>query len=222
MCSKVFFFFFCLLAFSSLAVGEDVQGSSCNVTDITSSSASECGVSVMYEWETFTLSPSNTSACTSATYAPEDIESVFVLAIRPGEDGSGNTTIPVAHALASNGVVQTPVSCVQIQAGQQNDDMDYVCADSTPFSSGTTYYVKVTGQVEVETQVQVYVGFAEGSTSSCSTSYVSSSGSSALYFFLIAAGAAIVLLVFVGIIVAAIGGLIYLKKKKSAQYESYD
>ena len=212
----------CCLVLSSLVVGEDVQGSSCNATDVATSSASECGVSVMYEWETYTLYPTNTSACASATYAPEDIDSVFVLAIRPGEDGTGNTTIPIAYALASNGLVQTPVSCVQVQEGQQNDDMDYSCADSTPFSSGTTYYVQVTGQVEVETQVQVYVGFAEGSASSCSTSYVSSSGSSAFYYFLIAAGVAIVLVLIIGIIVALIGGLIYLKKKKSAQYMSYD
>merc|ERR1712137_782882 len=164
-------------------------------------------------WAAISVNNTQTQACAQYTYT------LFVIAVRPGEDATGNFTQYMTQAGSGGNYVAG--TCVQIQAGQEDDDMDYGCVAS-PYNSTTTLTIysvpPAAGVAANSTAFEVYAGFAEGSTTDCASSLVSSSGGIATWVWVLIGVVAVV--VVVGII-AAIGGFFYMKRKKDS-YQLYE
>merc|ERR1712137_1369118 len=204
---------FVVLLLVALALADD-HVANCTVAATTSPKTSGCTVVDLSEWTPLTVT-SAANACTMTNYTADDAAStnVFVLAIRPGSDSTGNITLPRAFATVGG----ANVGCAQIQSDQE-DDMDYGCYGVTSFASQTAYYVTLMPNgVEVSTTIEVYSGFSEGTTGACASSYVSSSGSSIWLWVIIG----VIVVLAVVIIAGAIGGFLYMKKKKSS-YQLYE
>merc|ERR1712137_112820 len=170
----------------------------------------------LQQWTSVSVNPAG-SACTSTAYTADDIPSngTFVLAVRPGDDASGNYTLATATAVVNN----TAQACASIDGSAEDDDFDFTCSSSSAFSAYTTYYVNVvlSAAATANTTLEVYSGFADGSLADCAESYVSSSGSSIWLWVIIA----VVVVLAIVIIVGAVGGFLYMKKKKST-YQLYE
>lgn len=167
------------------------------------------------DWTTATVT-AGTTVCYNIELddVPDGSDFTFVVAARPGSEAAGNTTFVQVYAFNNN---TTPnMVCAQTQPGQEDDDMDYVCANGTLYSQKVTValvYANATGSATLD----FYAGFNDGTVGECTASYVSSSGSSVWLWVIL--GVAVVLVIVV--ILAAVGGFIYMKKKKSS-YQLYE
>merc|ERR1712137_1321388 len=102
----------------------------------------------------------------------------------------------------------TVIGCVSLTASQEEDDTDYLCSAQT----ATAYYTVASNAGANTTTIDIYTGYAEGTVSDCTASYVSSSGSSIWLWVVIG----LVVVVIVVVILAAVGGFLYMKKKKNS------
>merc|ERR1711862_614417 len=188
----------------------DGTKSNCTATAQTIVTTS-CAAVDLQQWTSVSVNPAG-SACTSTAYTADDIPSngTFVLAVRPGDDASGNYTLATATAVVHG----TAQACASIDGSAEDDDFDFTCSSSSAFSAYTTYYVNVVlaAAATANTTLEVYSGFAD-----CAESYVSSSGSSIWLWVIIA----VVVVLAIVIIVGAVGGFLYMMKKKST-YQLYE
>merc|ERR1711974_45884 len=204
-----------LCLFVALSFAADGTKSNCTATAQTIVTTS-CAAVDLQQWTSVSVNPAG-SACTSTAYTADNIQTngTFVLAVRPGDDASGNYTLATATAVVNN----TAQACASIDGSAEDDDFDFTCSSSSAFSAYTTYYVNVVlaAAATANTTLEVYSGFAEGSLTDCAESYVSSSGSSIWLWVIIA----VVVVLAIVIIVGAVGGFLYMKKKKST-YQLYE
>merc|ERR1712100_299081 len=154
---KIVFIALCLFA---LAFADDTKS---NCTTVATIPASCTG----------TQNTADTNECYSVTSDDgfDSSEDVYVLATRNGDDG-----VPASNAaVTTTGFTNTTViGCVSLTASQEEDDTDYLCSAQT----ATAYFTVASNAGANATTIDIYTGYAEGTVSDCTASYVSSSGSS--------------------------------------------
>merc|ERR1712169_36002 len=193
---KIVFIALCLFA---LAFADDTKS---NCTTVATIPASCTG----------TQNTADPNECYSVTFDDgfDSSEDVYVLATRNGDDG-----VPASNAaVTTTGFTNTTViGCVSLTASQEEDDTDYLCSAQT----ATAYFTVASNAGANATTIDIYTGYAEGTVSDCTASYVSSSGSSIWLWVVIG----LVVVVIVVVILAAVGGFLYMKKKKNS-YQLYE
>jgi len=169
------------------------------------------------DWTEVTVNGTKTACFQAAFEADDSDEGYFVLAVRPGDDAvnAGNAQVNARYKGANTTELNL---CVQPQAGQVEDDMDFTCASTNgTFAQGSTGNVTIlvfsNSAAGNSSTVEIYAGFADGSA--CSASMVSSGGS---WWWIVIV---LIVIVVIIVIVAAVGGFLYMKKKKSS-YQLYE
>merc|ERR1711982_52345 len=188
---KIVFIALCLFA---LAFADDTKSNCTTVATIPASCTGTQNTADPNEWVTVENLAAGTNACYSVT----------------GDDG-----VPASNAaVTTTGFTNTTViGCVSLTASQEEDDTDYLCSSQT----ATAYYTVASNAGANATTIDIYTGYAEGTVSDCTASYVSSSGSSIWLWVVIG----LVVVVIVVVILAAVGGFLYMKKKKNS-YQLYE
>merc|ERR1712137_34484 len=191
---KIVFIALCLFA---LAFADDTKSNCTTVATIPASCTGTQNTADPNEWVTVENLGAGANACYSVTFDDgfDSSEDVYVLATRTGFT---NTTV---------------IGCVSLTASQEEDDTDYLCSSQT----ATAYYTVASNAGANATTIDIYTGYAEGTVSDCTASYVSSSGSSIWLWVVIG----LVVVVIVVVILAAVGGFLYMKKKKNS-YQLYE
>merc|ERR1712107_685399 len=184
---KIVFIALCLFA---LAFADDTKSNCTTVATIPASCTGTQNTADPNEWVTVENLAAGTNACYSVTF----------------DDG-----FPASNAaVTTTGFTNTTViGCVSLTASQEEDDTDYLCSAQT----ATAYFTVASNAGANATTIDIYTGYAEGTVSDCTASYVSSSGSSIWLWVVI--GLVVV------VIVAAVGGFLYMKKKKNS-YQLYE
>merc|ERR1712063_40296 len=204
---KIVFIALCLFA-----LADDTKSNCTTVATIPASCTGTQNTADPNEWVTVENLGAGANACYSVTFDDgfDSSEDVYVLATRNGDDG-----VPASNAaVTTTGFTNTTViGCVSLTASQEEDDTDYLCSSQT----ATAYYTVASNAGANATTIDIYTGYAEGTVSDCTASYVSSSGSSIWLWVVIG----LVVVVIVVVILAAVGGFLYMKKKKNS-YQLYE
>merc|ERR1719282_449111 len=168
------------------------------------------------EWNDVTV-PAGGAICqpVNSTDSESD-DNVFVIALRPGGDAAGPVDQVQANALDAAG---NAFGCAAVQEGQEDEDMDFNCYAPNTFNSSAKAYVLLSNRnTTADATLEVYVGFADGSVSTCSSDYVD--GGSNTWVWIVAV--VVVLLVIVVIILAVVGVVMWKKKQKQSAYDLYE
>merc|ERR1712137_498651 len=125
---KVLAILLCLLV--ALSFADDSADTSVSCTTAKADPSVGCttyGTVDLDDWTAVTLNAS-AIACYNAVYESDDSEEkYFVLAIRPGDDGANPTAAQLYGGIKLNGTFYANL-CVQPQANQVDDEMDFLCS----------------------------------------------------------------------------------------------
>jgi len=206
---KIVFIALCLFA---LAFADDTKSNCTTTATIPASCTGTTNTADPNKWVTVENLAAASNVCYSVTFDDgfDSTEDVYVLATRNGDDGT-----PASNALVTTTGFNSsaPIGCVSLTASQEEDDTDYLCSAQTV----SAYYTVASNAGTNATTIDIYTGYAEGTVSDCTASYVSSSGSSIWLWVVIG----LVVVVIVVVILAAVGGFLYMKKKKNS-YQLYE
>jgi hypothetical protein len=189
----------------------------------TSSSANvlgSCANATMLEdgkWTAFTVGPAAVTCFTFNATSPDVDDTMFVLALRAGSDGTGQVSDVQADVYNSN---NTAFGCAALQEGQSSGDMDFHCLSLTNLNGVSTAFITAANRNTTNsTSLEIYAGFSTGDISTCSASYVDGNGSNAWIWIVLGV---VVVVAIVLVIIAAVGFVLYKKKNQKSAYDLYE
>jgi len=140
---------------------------------------------------------------------------LFVLAVRPDDQYASQVNV----AAYQNTTHYPPIGCVHPSSSMTEDDMSYNCYDTVLLgnqgASGSVLIVGVNNGQSGST-VRIMAGFAQGTSTDCTASFVSYVGGSGNIWWIVM-GVSIAMVVLV--LIALVGGFFIMRRHSYSLYE---